>query len=162
MNCVTRYHEKVVKMPVHAEVSWWIRGVCYSVGLLLLIFFNFFCWNIWNKSRMADPTKESVVKEYTLEKDCELRFEIESKIQVVVEVCNLIAFHKICKQKWISRQLKDLRFAEIFAVFDIVILVFHRRSKVVSPNCMELNWSSLKSTHSLKELKLQSFLIKDV
>ena len=48
---------------------------------------------------MADPTKESVVKEYTLEKDCELRFEIESKIQVVVEVCNLIAFHKICKQK---------------------------------------------------------------
>lgn len=36
---------------------------------------------------MTDPTKEAAFKEYTLERDCELRFEIESKTQVVVEVC---------------------------------------------------------------------------
>lgn len=31
-------------------------------------------------------TDTAEVKEYTLEKDCELRFEIESKIQITVEV----------------------------------------------------------------------------
>lgn len=43
----------------------------------------------WSFKRvtMTDPTKEATSKEYTLERDCELRFEIESKIQVVVEVC---------------------------------------------------------------------------
>lgn len=40
---------------------------------------------------MAEQKKESV-KEYTLERDCELRFEIETKIQVVVEVKCLFTF----------------------------------------------------------------------
>lgn len=31
-------------------------------------------------------TDTATTKEYNLEKDCELRFEIESKLQVVVEV----------------------------------------------------------------------------
>lgn len=40
---------------------------------------------------MTDSTKEEK-KEYTLEKDCELRFEIESKTQIVVEVFGLFTF----------------------------------------------------------------------
>lgn len=35
---------------------------------------------------MNDAAEKVPVKEYTLERDCELRFEIESKIQVVIEV----------------------------------------------------------------------------
>lgn len=34
-------------------------------------------------------TETSPPKEYNLERDCELRFEIESKMQVVVEVNKL-------------------------------------------------------------------------
>lgn len=37
---------------------------------------------------MTDSTKGAATsKEYTLDRDCELRFEVESKTQVVVEVC---------------------------------------------------------------------------
>lgn len=36
---------------------------------------------------MAESAKDGSSKEYTLERDCELRFEIESKIEVIVEVC---------------------------------------------------------------------------
>lgn len=40
---------------------------------------------------MTDSTKEEK-KEYALEKDCELRFEIESKTQIIVEVFDLFTF----------------------------------------------------------------------
>ena len=36
---------------------------------------------------MTDLNDKSSAKEYTLERDCELRFEIESKIQVEIQVC---------------------------------------------------------------------------
>lgn len=42
--------------------------------------------NLRISNKMTDPTKETAMKDYTLEKDCELRFEIESKTQVIVEV----------------------------------------------------------------------------
>lgn len=68
---------------------------------------------------MTDPTKEAAFKEYTLERDCELRFEIESKTQVVVEVC------------W---------FVYISPVYEIknVSIVFSSRPD--SLNFMERNW----------------------
>lgn len=43
---------------------------------------------------MAEKKKDDVFKDYTLERDCELRFEIESKTQVVVEVCICLHFMK--------------------------------------------------------------------
>lgn len=46
---------------------------------------------------MTDSTEKTLSKEYTLERDCELRFEIESKIQVVVEVCDLFTFRGLMK-----------------------------------------------------------------
>jgi hypothetical protein len=48
---------------------------------------------------MTDTTDKTSAKDYTLERDCELRFEIESKIQVVVEVCVLFTFHHFRKFK---------------------------------------------------------------
>ena len=49
---------------------------------------------------------ESITKEYNLEKDCELRFEIESKTQVVVEVSEKILtkklFHEIAIKHFCS------------------------------------------------------------
>lgn len=39
---------------------------------------------------MTETAEKTTSKEYTLERDCELRFEIESKIQVVVEVCRFV------------------------------------------------------------------------
>lgn len=49
--------------------------------------------NFWNKiynwtkiGRVFKMTDAAPVKEYNLEKDCELRFEIDSKIQIIVEV----------------------------------------------------------------------------
>lgn len=38
---------------------------------------------------MAEQKRETS-KEYTLDKDCELRFEIETKTQVVVEVSSIV------------------------------------------------------------------------
>lgn len=41
----------------------------------------------------TEPAKESSAKkEYTLEKDCELRFEIDNKVQVTVEVRTSVGF----------------------------------------------------------------------
>lgn len=37
-------------------------------------------------------TESTPPKEYNLEKDCELRFEIESKLQVIVEVSKILIF----------------------------------------------------------------------
>lgn len=44
---------------------------------------------------MTDSTKETTHKDYTLERDCELRIEIESKIQVVVEVRSFVYISEI-------------------------------------------------------------------
>lgn len=41
---------------------------------------------------MTESTKSDTVKEWVLKEDWELRFEIESKTQVVVEVCFVDVF----------------------------------------------------------------------
>lgn len=78
---------------------------------------------------MSDQKKESSVKEYTLERDCELRFEIETKTQVVVEVSPFV---------YLSLELEFHKF-------------FYFSLSRALLSCMAQNSSSLRSTRSHKE-----------
>lgn len=85
----------------HVEFCFWnSRGFafkCVSIQLKVLFIVDqrvILAWHLTipiNPLTMTDSTKEAT-KEYTLERDCELRFEIESKTQVIVEVCFRLHF----------------------------------------------------------------------
>ena len=50
-------------------------------------------------------TDTAETKEYTLEKDCELRFEIESKTQITVEVSFYWYLHDLVTFIYLNRQI---------------------------------------------------------
>lgn len=84
-------------------------------------------------------SESTTPKEYNLEKDCELRFEIESKLQVVVEVnITTFKFNKKSRFNFIFSSGRDLR------------------------NFMEQSLLNQRNIHSRKVLKWLFSRIRDV